>query len=232
MARAPAGPEHELGERAEVGVVVEMDGQADPSLEFVAEVVADPAGKDRGADTEARLVDRTSQGDAGSEHAVPRHGSVVEHGIDHRHRVLQPLAGVVVDVGQGLALGEDGERQVGERHAHRAVVELDTEHAAGRGVEREQDGRPTRADGEAPMQAGLVVVGVGTLDDQPAGLELADQARHGRACETRLAGDVRATHRAVFADDVEHTQPVELAQRTERTTKPLLRHGADSLRRR
>ena len=108
-----------------------------------------------------------------------------------------------------LALGEDPRGEVGDRHAHVVVVEVDPDRDARRGVEGEQDRRA----------AALVAVGggrLGALDHEPVGLQLGDEARDGRAREAGAARDLGARDQALVAQRVDHAQAVEAAQGLER----------------
>ena len=71
VARADPGAERDLGERAEVRVVVEVHVQAEPRAELVGRPHAGPAGQDlAGVDGAGGDVDRARQADAGAEDAV------------------------------------------------------------------------------------------------------------------------------------------------------------------
>ena len=110
-----------------------------------------------------------------------------------------------VDVDLRLALGEDGERQVGDGDAHVAVAEVDAEERAGGLVERDEHRRPP-ALGAARRRRDLA------LDDQALGLQVGDEARDGRAAQTGLARDVGTADRPALAEGVDHAQAVALAQ--------------------
>ena len=134
----------------------------------------------------------------------------VEQLADQLGGGVEALVGDVVGVELELALGQDPRREVRDRDAQVVVVEVDPDRDAGGGVEREQDRR-------APA---LVAVGggrLGALDHQPVGLQLGDEARHGRAREAGAAGDLGARDQPLVAQRVDHAQAVEAAQRLERS---------------
>ena len=124
--------------------------------------------------------------------------------------VLEAGLGVVVDVRLPCALGEDRERQVRDRDAHEIVVELDADHGAGSGIQRQHQRRPAARGGAR----GLHVL---ALDHQSGSLELADERRDRRAREARRRRDLRTADGAALAHDFEHLESVQLAQRAKRS---------------
>ena len=109
----------------------------------------------------------------------------------------------MVDVDLGAVLGDDVRGQVGERDADAVVVEVDADGDAGRAVEAEKHGRsaPTR-----------LAVAVGMLDDEPARLEVGDDAADRRPREPGQAGELAAARRSLPAERVEDPNAVALAQ--------------------
>ena len=106
----PAGAEGDLRERAQVGVVVELDRDLEPAGELVARLHARPAGEDGRAHDSLVAVDRRREGDARSDDA-----GAVDARLDQRlggqvGRRVQGLLGRLVDVELEEALGEDGGR--------------------------------------------------------------------------------------------------------------------------
>ena len=59
------------------------------------------------------------------------------------------------------------------------------------------------------------------LDDEPVGLQLGDEARDGRAGEAGAARDLGAADHAVLAQRVDHAPTIEPAQRRQRALRPL-----------
>ena len=135
--------------------------------------------------------------------------------VDQLDRDVEPLLRGVVGV-QRLARARRRivRREVADRDAHVAVAEVDAERRAGGRVERQQDRRAA---------ALLAVRGAGLLplDDEPVGLQLADEARDGRAREAGAARDLGAADRPVLAQRVDHAPAIEPAQRRQRALGPL-----------
>ena len=147
VAGAEGGAERDLGERAEVGVVVEVDGQvAEAAAQLGRDREALPAGQDRRrADRAALVVDRPRERHADAEHAVCAEAGLGEQVVDELGGAVERALGGVVDVLRAHRLGEHGAREVGDGDVDVVVAEVDADHRAGRAVEREQRRRAALA---------------------------------------------------------------------------------------
>ena len=118
---------------------------------------------------------------------------------------VERVHGGAVDLELREGLGEDRVGEVGDGDAQGVVAEVEADDGAGRAVEGDQHGR-------APALRGGGGDAVGrALDDHPRRLEIGDEARHRRAAQTRLAGDVCAADRPTRAQRVDDAQTVALA---------------------
>ena len=139
---AASGSEDRLGERADVGVVVDVDRQAEPRRELLRDRHPDPAGQDRGgADGAGRLVDRARQADPRAEQPAAVDAGLGEHLVDQSDRSVERVLRVVVDVEGALRLGEDRVAEVGDRDAEQRMVEVQSQDRAGARVEGQEHGR-------------------------------------------------------------------------------------------
>jgi hypothetical protein len=138
------------------------------------------------------------------------HARVGKQTINELGGGVEAGLGVVVDIRLARALSEDRQRQVRDRDAHEIVIELDADHCAGPGIQRQHQRRPA-ARGSA---RGLHVL---ALDHEPGSLELTDERRDRRAREARCRRDLRTAYRAALAHDFEHLESVQLAQRAKRS---------------
>ena len=211
VAGVAGGAERDLGERAEVGVVVEMHRQvAEAPAHLGRDGETLPAGEDRGrADGAAVVVDRPGQRHADADHVRGAEAGLLEQVLDELGGGVERALGVVVDVLGPHRLGEHGAREVGDRGVDAVVAEVDADDRARGAIEREQRRRPPGG------HAGRGV-GVGVLDDQPVRLEVGYKARDGRAGEARNARDLRPAGGPPLTQGLHHAQAVELAQRFQR----------------
>ena len=106
----------------------------------------------------------------------------------------------MVDVEILLTLREDGRRQIGDRDAEVAVVEMDPDDRAGGRVEAKQRRRTASALDLAER----------LLDHETLRLQVGDERRDGRAREAGMACDLAAAGGPPLAQRVDHAQPVQL----------------------
>ena len=205
------GAERGLGQRGEVGVVVDEDRQLEPAVHLVGGGDADPAGQDRGrADDAGR---RGGSGRAGTcrrrsraPASTPASASTSPHELGGG---VEALVGEVVGVELLLALGEDPRREVRDR-------------ARGRGGGRSRS-RPRRRRTRR-RRAGSAGARPGRRGRRPA-RSARPRARRPAA---RRRGSKRSSARgpcgarsrrarsALVAQRVDHAQAVEAAQGLER----------------
>ena len=167
-------------------------------------------GQDRArADDAVLLPDRPGQPHPGADHLAgvdARFGEQLDHEVGRR---VEPFLGGVVGVERHRPLGQDARAEVRDRDAQVAVAEVDADGGAGRRVEREKDRRPAAL---GPVR----LAELRALDHEAVGLQVGDEARDGRAAEPGPAGDLGARDQPLVAERVDHTQPVQAAQRFER----------------
>ena len=199
VARVAGRAERDLGQRAQVGVVVEVDGQvAEAPAHLGRDGEALPAGEDRGrAHRAAVVVDRARQRHADADDLGVAEAGLREQLVDELGRRVERALGVVVDVLGADRLGEHRAREVRDRRVDAVVPEVDADDGAGRAVQRQQ--RRRAAGGHAGRR-----VGVGVLDDEAVGLQVGDEARDGRAREPGDARDLGAARRPAFAQGLDH----------------------------
>src|SRR4051794_29741779 len=190
--RAAAGAPDELGERAEVGVVLHAHDHPEPLAHRRGGVHAHPARQDRGrADGAVAARDRTRDAHADAEHALAVDPGLLERALDQLRGDVEAVARGGVDVDIAPQLGEDRVREVAHDPADVAVSEVDADDRAGGAIEREQHRRPA--------DALVVAVALGrALDEQARALQVAYEARDGRARESRGARDVRSAGHAAL----------------------------------
>jgi hypothetical protein len=163
--RAAAHSECRLAERADVGVVVEVDGELEALLHLAGGVQAHPAGQDRLRVHEAaRAVDRAGQAHAGGEDAVALDAGLVDELVNQARGGVERVLGGRVDLELRVGLGEDRVGEVGDGDPEAVVSEVQADHGAGRLVEGDEHRRA------ATLRAGRRG-GLGdALDDQAGGL--------------------------------------------------------------
>ena len=84
-----------------------------------------------------------------------------------------------------MALGEELVGEVGDRHPHVTLAEVDPGDDARAAVQRDQDRRP------ADLRALRRMHRLGRLDDQPGGLQIAHYGGNRGRCERRPACEIR-----------------------------------------
>ena len=93
-----------------------------------------------------------------------------------------------VGVQRAVALGQQLVREIGDRHPQMALAEVDPGDHARLAVQRDQDRRtPDR-------RALRRVHGLGGLDDEAGGLQVADDRGHRRGRERGTAREIGARH--------------------------------------
>ena len=186
----------QLGERAEVGVVVGVHGYAEPSLELLAGQQPLPARHDAGPDPGGPPVQRGRDAhpdglQVGQVEVAPR-----RQRTDHRRRPVEHLGPVRVDVDQGVLLGVHGTEPVGNGDPDVTVPDVDPGHAAGRRAEPDLYRRSPAA---ALVRAGPVV-GLGDLTGAD---QLGHQARHRRAGQPAGPDQVGPAHRSLAGEQAD-----------------------------
>ena len=187
-ARAP----HPLAERAEVGVVLDLDGQPERLGDGLRGARPGPAGQDRRvAELTRRPVHRAGQAHADAHHLVARDLGLLERvGED----LPWPARSPPWRADRRRARG-------GARPAARA---RDRRSPAAGGACRSRSRRPRRPGGAArsapaggrpsPRSGGCT--GSAGSTTRPGGMQLADDRGHRRRCERGTACKVRARHGA------------------------------------
>jgi hypothetical protein len=198
------GAERDLGERPEIGVVVELDRDLEPAGELLAGLDAGPIGEHRGALHALVPVDRRRQGHPRADDPRPVDSRI-------RHDVRRELRGCVerilgggvhVELDQGLR--EHGGREVGDCDPHMTVAEVDSERCACCRVEAQENRRTS--------PAGRLGTRVGRLDDQASGLEVGDEGRDGCAGDAGHPCEVGAAGRSGPTQGVDDPEAVQLPQ--------------------
>ena len=184
-----AGAERDLGERAEVGVVVDEDRQrrAGGCISSAAATPTQPGRIAVEPTTPSVVVDRARQ--APCRRRSRRRASTpasASSSSTSSAAASSALLGVVVDVERRAALGEDRCDERSETATRRWLwpKSMPTAAPAERSSESRIGGRP------GPCVAGAS--GLGALDDEPVGLQVGDQARDGRARQAGAARDLGA----------------------------------------
>ena len=139
-----------------------------------------------------------------------------------RRRRVEGVFGGGVDLELREGLGQDRVGEVRDGDAQRVVAEVEPDDGSGRAVERDQHGRAAALRARRGDAVGRA------LDDHPRGLEVADEARHGRATQARLTGDIGAADGPTRAQRVDDAQTVALAERLQRPGAELT-HWRDPL---
>jgi hypothetical protein len=211
VAGVARGAQRDLGERAQVGVVVEVDREvAEAAAHLGGHREALPAGQDRGrADGAAVVVDRARERHADADHVGVAEAGLGEQLVDELGGGVERVLGVVVDVLGPHRLGEHGAREVGDGGVDAVVAEVDADHRARRAVEREQRRRAARG------HAGRGVR-VRVLDDQPVRLEVGDQAGDRGTGQAGDPCDLGTARRPALAQGFDDAQAIQLAQRFQR----------------
>ena len=145
VAQAARGAERDLGQRAEVRVVVDRDREVEPPRQLRAHVEVRPVGEDHRVPDRPGQVDRARDAHPDADHVVAAERGLAEHDVDERDGGVERSGGRVVDVEVELPLGQHRRREVGRGHADVVVAEVDAERRARRRVEPEQRRRPSAA---------------------------------------------------------------------------------------
>src|SRR6266568_2513077 len=96
---SPADAPRELGERAQVGVVLYVHWKSKSFLHRVGDAYAHPAGQDRRRTGRPALaVDRSGNADAGADDARPIDARLAQHLRGHLRREVQRFLGPMIDV--------------------------------------------------------------------------------------------------------------------------------------
>jgi hypothetical protein len=206
LGAALAGAPAALRERAQVGVVVGGDRQAEAPLELLRRAQADPAGQQGGvADHAGGPVQRPRQAGAHADHPPALHAGLAEDLLDQPGRGVQRLRGVPVDVELVHRLGQDAVAQVGDGHAQVLVAEVDADRHPGAGVQRDQHRGP------AALRPWRLALAVADLGHHARGLQTGHQTGDGGAGQPRLARDLGPADRPCRLQDADHAAAVLLA---------------------
>ena len=183
-----------LGEGAEVGVVLDVDGEAELLLGGGAAVHALPAGEDRrGADDV--VGDRRRAGPSRCGGPRPWSATIASSIVP---AIRQRLGVVVAGLEPAPFLGQQAPGQVADGHRHVAVAEVDARHEPGAA------GQPHRGAAPSAARVGL---------DQAGGGELADDVRDRGGGQPGGAGQLGLGELAVAVVG----SPVALPRSTSRT---------------
>ena len=140
LRRAP----NQFGERAEVGVVLDLDRKPEPARGLRRGVDPDPARQDRGGlHRPGSAIDRRRQAHPDADHPVPIDARLVEDPLDELGGRVEALIGGVVDVHLAPRLGEHRVREIGDGDPQMTMAEVEPDREARRAVERDHHrGRP------------------------------------------------------------------------------------------
>jgi hypothetical protein len=203
VADPAAGPEARLGERAQVGVVVDMNVHPEPLPHRRGGMEAVPARQDRRrAERPGGPLDRRRQRQADAHDRLERHVALRQRLAHEPLGAVDRTARVVVDVEPQAPLGEDRVREVGHRQMDLVMGEVDPDDGSRRGIERQQDRRP-------PALRGVRGPRIATaLGDQSDRLEVADDGGHRRPRKAGQAGDLRPARRSAMLEGFDHREPI------------------------
>ena len=179
----------DLGEDAEIGVVVHIDRQAEPAGEAAGDVGADPTGEDRAGVQHAGVgVDRAGNADCHRLDLVSADAGAGEHLLDPSRCGGDCLVGGNVDRERLLGDVHQSETRVEQPDLQAEAAEVDADDVQAGAAERDQ--RPRTPDATRRRE----YAPVGARDDALV-QELGDRERRGRARDAELARQRGARHR-------------------------------------
>ena len=174
-----------LGDRAEVGVVVDHDRATEPAPELLGGSQLVPARQHRVVDAGGAAVDRPRHAQPDSEQVGHGDSGVLRRLPHQVGREVERGGALWVRVGRHLELGEDAGAAIGHRYPDVAVTDVDTGHAPGSQRESHEQRWP-------PAAALVRRSAVSGLHDDAGREQLGDQARDRGARESRATGQVGA----------------------------------------
>ena len=134
--------EHLLAQGADVGVVLELDGDAEARLHLGRRADAVPAGEDAlGGDLARRPVDRRREAHADAQEPVGGDARATQARAHELVGEVEALDRGVVDLGGRPVVGDELAGEIADRHADVLVAEVEPDREAGAGDEREQHRR-------------------------------------------------------------------------------------------
>ena len=195
----------QLGERAQVGVVVGVHGYAEPSLQLLAGQEPLPARHDARPDPGGPPVQRGRDAHPDGPQVGQVELALRGQRPDHRGGSVEHLGAMGVHVDEGVLLGVHGAEPVGHGDPDVAVPHVDPDHAAGRRAEPDLH---RRAPAAALVRPGPVV-GLGDLTGAD---QLRHQARDGRAGQPAGPHQVGPAHRTLAREQADDSALVGGAQ--------------------
>ncbi|CPU61837.1 Uncharacterised protein [Mycobacteroides abscessus] len=189
-----------LGERREVGVVVDQHGPGQALGEHLAHVDVVPPAQDAAhRDHPGVLVDGGGQGDADGQQLVHGGPDALEQLDDEQRGTVQARVEAVVDGQRHVLLGEDLAVRVPECHGEATPPELDGGHHA------EPPGQRDHLRAAPGARRGACV-------DDPGARELLDDRRHGRRREPRRLRELDLGQPSVATDRVDDPESVRFSE--------------------
>ena len=200
----PTGAPGQLGQRAEVGVVLDLDRDPKALFHLRRDAEPNPTGEDGGRPGGAMgAVDRPGDAHAHAQHTGALHGDLGQDLREHGGCDVERSSGLTIDVQVIPAFREHVVAEVRDGDRHVAVPEVDADHDV-RGIPEHQ------------LHAGSPSTGVSgpgvDVRNESRLLELGDQGRHRGARETGGPRDVGLADLAVHPEDLHHALAVAVPQ--------------------
>ena len=198
--RAPG----QLGQRAEVRVVLDLDRDPKALLHLRRDAKPDPTREDGGRPGGAvGAVDRPGNAHTHAQHARALHGDLGQDLRKHGGCDVERSSGLAIDVQVIPAFREHVVAEVRDGDRHVAVPEVDADHDV-RGIPKHE--LHARSPSTGVSRPGVDVRNQARL------FELGDQSRHRGARETGGARDVGLADLAVHPEDLHHALAVAVPQ--------------------
>ena len=165
LGAAPPGAPDGLGERTEVGVVVDPHGQAELTRELVGRHPAEPARQDAGAADGALGIQRRGDTEPDAEHVDAVRGQPEQQAVQNVRDSPDRLVGPVVHVEPVIVLGQHPVSEVSDDHPQVTTADVDADGQPGGRLEHDPGGR---SPGDGP-------VGRAGVGNQPAATKAGEQ---------------------------------------------------------
>ena len=158
VANAAVGSPGDLGQRAQVGVVVQENRELQGFFEALQDVDAHPFGQDGSLRHGSRApVDGAGNADAGAHQGGAFHAAVSQQPVQHADRCGDAFLGVVAEGEQDGFLGNDVVAERGEDHPQVPAAEVDSDGDGPVAVQPDVQGAPPGAgDGLGGRQSGVL----------------------------------------------------------------------------